>query len=178
VIEPCTACALSKTRRNVVWGVGPPNPRFLFVGQAPGKSEDLYGAPFIGRSGQLLRRLLRVADISLKTIYITNVLKCYPPNNAEPTRDQIEACWSHLERQMRELACRDIVAVGGTAMVTLTRYLGFPPVKTGIIKSAGRWLNHEDTRIFGIVHPSFALRKPEARWDLEYQLKKLKRTAD
>jgi len=173
----CTACELHKTRQKIVWGSGPNNPKFLFIGQAPGKSENMAGRPFVGRSGHLLDRLLRKLEIPKDCVYLTNVLKCYPPDDAAPTRDQIEACWPHLERQMRALNCRRIVAVGGTAMVTLARYLGFVMPKNGIIRSAGQWLQHNDTYVFGIIHPAFALRNEEERWNLEYQLKKMWRTA-
>ncbi|MDH5373169.1 MAG: uracil-DNA glycosylase, partial [Acidimicrobiia bacterium] len=97
----CTACGLAETRTNVVFGVGSPTADLMFIGEAPGKNEDLQGEPFVGAAGRLLDRLAGEVDIVRDDVYIANVLKCRPPGNRDPREEEISACKSYLANQIR-----------------------------------------------------------------------------
>ncbi len=99
----CPACQLYQTRTNIVFGVGNPRARVMFVGEAPGKNEDLRGEPFVGRAGENLNRILSLAGLEREDIYIANVLKCRPPQNRNPQADEVLACSPYLREQIRSI---------------------------------------------------------------------------
>ena len=111
----CTRCALSATRTQVVFSSGPSDAALVLLGEAPGAEEDTQGIPFVGRSGQLLSRLLGEAGFVRDELYVTNVVKCRPPSNRTPNRAEIEACAQWLEPQLTEIAPRLIVTLGAVA---------------------------------------------------------------
>src|SRR5688572_8571354 len=119
--ESCTLCPLARTRTNVVFGVGRPDSQLMFVGEAPGRDEDLQGEPFVGRAGQLLDRLLAEVGISRDTVYIANVLKCRPPGNRNPQPVEIDACKGYLRSQIRLIRPRVVVTLGNFATKLLLR---------------------------------------------------------
>lgn len=151
--EGCTRCRLSETRTNVVFGVGSPQAELMFVGEAPGRNEDLQGEPFVGRAGQLLDQLLGEIGIERQSVYIANVLKCRPPNNRDPLPDEIECCKGYLREQIRLIRPRVVMTLGNFATKLLLR------TDTGITRVRGRaypwWL---ESTLVPTFHPAAALR--------------------
>ncbi len=121
VAEACTACRLADTRTKVVFGVGAPDADLLFVGEAPGKNEDLQGFPFVGAAGRLLDTLMEEVGIDRRRSYIANVLKCRPPNNRDPQQDEIEACKGFLRAQLELIDPRVVVTLGNFASKLLLK---------------------------------------------------------
>ena len=115
VMGDCRACQLCQTRTNIVFGVGNPRARVMFVGEAPGKNEDLRGEPFVGRAGENLNRILSLAGLEREDIYIANVLKCRPPQNRNPQADEVLACSPYLREQIRSIWPDVIVTLGNPA---------------------------------------------------------------
>ena len=115
----CTACPLAKTRTNVVFGVGPCPSPIVFVGEGPGQQEDLQGEPFVGPAGKLLDDMLSIIDLSRKNAYITNIVKCRPPQNRDPLPQEQDACIGFLNGQLRLLQPRMLVCLGRIAAMRL-----------------------------------------------------------
>jgi uracil-DNA glycosylase len=149
----CTACRLSETRTNVVFGVGTARSGLLVVGEGPGRDEDLRGEPFVGRSGQLLDRLI-VEELGLRrdSFYIANVVKCRPPGNRDPLPDEIAACSGYLDAQVELLAPRVVVTLGNVATRVL---LG---TDEGISTLRGRTHAWRGRTLVPTFHPAYALR--------------------
>lgn len=151
--EACTKCRLAETRTNVVFGVGSPDSDLMFVGEAPGRNEDLQGEPFVGRAGQLLNELLDEVGIPRGTVYIANVLKCRPPNNRDPQPDEIDCCKGYLRKQIRLIRPRVVVTLGNFSTKLLLN------TTTGITRLRGRaypwWLG---STLIPTFHPAAALR--------------------
>lgn len=151
--ESCTMCRLSETRTNVVFGVGEPTSRLMFVGEAPGRDEDLQGEPFVGRAGQLLNQLLDEVGIPRHTVYIANVLKCRPPGNRDPREDEIDLCKGYLRQQISLIRPRVVVTLGNFATKLLLN------TTTGITRLRGHtypwWLG---ATLIPTFHPAAALR--------------------
>lgn len=149
----CTACRLSETRTQVVFGTGNPQAELMLVGEAPGKNEDLQGEPFVGAAGQLLDELLAGIGVSRQEAYIANVLKCRPPNNRDPLADEIDCCKGYLREQIRLIRPRVVVTLGNFATKLLLR------TETGITRLRGQrfrwWL---DAILIPTFHPAAALR--------------------
>jgi DNA polymerase len=114
-IGDCTRCKLCQGRTNIVFGVGDPHARIMFVGEGPGADEDAQGEPFVGRAGQLLNNMITAMGIRRQDVYIANVVKCRPPNNRAPERDESETCGPYLMRQISVVRPEIIVALGATA---------------------------------------------------------------
>lgn len=154
--EGCTMCRLAETRTNVVFGVGSPTSDLMFVGEAPGRNEDLQGEPFVGRAGQLLNDLLDEVGISRDTVYIANVLKCRPPGNRNPQEDEIDLCKGYLRTQIKLIRPRVVVTLGNFATKLLLR------TETGITRLRGQaypwWLG---ATLIPTFHPAAALRGGE-----------------
>jgi DNA polymerase len=149
----CTRCPLAATRTQVVFGVGDPEADLMFVGEAPGRDEDLQGIPFVGRSGQLLDRLLaEEIGIGREAVYIANVVKCRPPDNRDPKPDEIAACRPYLEEQVALVAPKVVVTLGNFA----TRLL--LDTDQGITRLRGRAYPMGDTQLVPTFHPAAALR--------------------
>ena len=152
----CTDCALSETRTNVVFGVGSTTARLVFVGEAPGKNEDLQGEPFVGAAGRLLDELLTEIEVPRSDVYIGNVLKCRPPGNRDPREEEIEACKGYLREQIRIIAPEVVVTLGNFATKLLLR------TDTGITRLRGSrytwWLG---ATLIPTFHPAAALRGGE-----------------
>lgn len=149
----CVKCALAETRTQVVFGVGDFKANLLFIGEAPGAKEDLEGEPFIGRSGQLLDKLVNEElGIDRSQYYIANVVKCRPPNNRDPKPVEIEACSMWLQEQLRIIDPKVIVTVGNFATRTI---LG---TKEGITTLRGRVHHFGDRLVVPTFHPAAALR--------------------
>lgn len=151
--ESCTACRLAETRTNVVFGVGRPDSTLMFVGEAPGRNEDLQGEPFVGRAGDLLNQLLAEVGIPRETVYIANVLKCRPPGNRDPQPDEIDACKGYLRQQIRLIRPQVVVTLGNFSTKLLLN------TTTGITRLRGTaypwWLG---STLIPTFHPAAALR--------------------
>ncbi len=155
----CTNCRLCETRTNVVFGVGDFGADLMFIGEAPGRNEDLQGEPFVGAAGQLLEELLAGIGIERSEVYIANVLKCRPPINRDPRPDEIEACKGYLREQIRMISPRVVVTLGNFATKLLLR------TDTGITRLRGQrfdwWLS---ATLVPTFHPAAALRgRPQVR---------------
>ncbi|HEX2850111.1 MAG TPA: uracil-DNA glycosylase [Acidimicrobiales bacterium] len=149
----CTRCPLAATRTNVVFGVGDPDADLMFVGEAPGRDEDLQGEPFVGRSGQLLDRLvLEELGLTRDRFYIANTLKCRPPGNRDPQPEEIATCRPFLERQVELIGPRVIVTLGNFSTKLLL------DTKEGITKLRGRTYPYGRAVLVPTFHPAAALR--------------------
>ncbi len=149
----CTDCRLADTRTQVVFGVGSPNARVMFVGEAPGANEDEQGEPFVGAAGQLLDRLIEEIGLTRSEVYITNVLKCRPPNNRDPKPDEIESCKGYLATQMELVEPEVVMTLGNFATKLILR------TETGITKMRGQIYDWwRGIQVVPTFHPSAALR--------------------
>jgi len=161
----CRRCKLADTRINVVFGVGNPKARVLFVGEGPGENEDLQGEPFVGRAGILLDKMLLAAGFSRRdNIYIANMVKCRPPKNRDPEKDEVQACMGYLRNQVKLIAPEYIVCLGRVAAQSLID----PGFK--VTKQHGEFIRKGNFWMMGTFHPAALLRnprnKPEAFDDL------------
>ena len=151
----CTRCKLhTMGRRNIVFGVGDPHARLMFVGEAPGADEDRKGEPFVGRAGQLLTRIIQAISLEREDVYIANILKSRPPKNRNPEPDEVAACEPFLKRQIAVIQPSVIVALGKFAAQTLAG------TKTAISKMRGNWYVYEGIPLMPTFHPAYVLRNP------------------
>ena len=158
----CQNCELAGGRTNVVFGAGNPNARLMFIGEAPGRDEDIQGIPFVGRSGQLLNKILEAAGIERDDVYIANIIKCRPPNNRTPFTNEIEACIPYLGRQVALIDPRVICTLGLPATQTLLGIRGSMGSLRGKIYVEG------NVKVIPTYHPAAALRDPKYKrpiWD-------------
>ena len=149
----CQRCKLGKTRNNLVFGVGNPQARLVFVGEGPGADEDAKGEPFVGAAGQVLNRIISAMGLKREEVYICNVVKCRPPGNRDPEADEIATCSPFLLRQLQSVNPEVIVALGKPATQTL---LG---VKEPISKLRGKFRDFHGIPLMPTYHPSYLLRK-------------------
>ncbi|MFD1703671.1 uracil-DNA glycosylase family protein [Methylopila henanensis] len=176
ILERFDGCALKATASRTVFADGTPGARVMLVGEAPGREEDLSGLPFVGRSGQLLDRMLAAIGLDRSSAYIANVIPWRPPGNRTPTPQETETCLPFIRRQI-ELAEPDVlVALGGAAAQTLFR------AKEGILRLRGRWLDYDagPRRIKAIatLHPAYLLRSPAQKKFAWRDLKAIRRALD
>jgi uracil-DNA glycosylase, family 4 len=156
----CTKCGLCQTRHNVVFGVGNPNAKVLFVGEGPGENEDLQGEPFVGRAGKLLDTMLDAVDLSReRNIYIANIVKCRPPQNRDPLPEEQEACIGWLRNQFAIMRPKIIVCLGRIAGMKLMD----PDMK--ITKQHGQFIDRKGTLMMATLHPAALLRNPSQKPD-------------
>jgi len=158
VVSGCTRCALAKTRTQVVFGSGAPDADLMFVGEAPGFHEDKQGVPFVGAAGQLLGKLLAGIGLSRGEVFVANVLKCRPPGNRDPLPEEIEACESHLFRQIELIRPKVVATLGNFA----TKLLSGKPL--GITRVHGQEqevvLGGSHVVLYPLFHPAAALYTP------------------
>jgi DNA polymerase len=163
----CTKCGLSNGRTNVVFGVGSTTAELMFVGEAPGRDEDLKGEPFVGRAGQLLTDIIKAMKLTREQVYIANVIKCRPPENRNPEPDELDACRPFLERQVAFIRPKVIVTLGRFGLQSLTQ-------KAYSISSVrGQWLEYEGIKLMPTYHPAYLLRNPSAKKDVWADMKKV-----
>ncbi len=168
----CTACPLSATRTNCVFGTGNTNADILFVGEAPGEQEDLSGTPFVGRAGQLLDKYLYAVDIPRESVYIANILKCRPPKNRDPLPAEEDACMDFLRRQVKLINPKIIVCLGRIAAMRLIRD------DYRITKEHGEWVERGNFLITAVYHPALLLRDPRHKEEMLEDMKKIKSKLD
>ena len=156
----CTLCNLSKTRTNVVFGEGNPKAKLMFIGEAPGEQEDKSGRPFVGRAGKLLTKIIsNVLNLSREDVYITNIVKCRPPNNRVPTIEEAIKCKPYLLKQIDIINPKILVCLGKTAFMYLM------DSDLPITKVRGRVFELKEKKVIPTFHPSYLLRNPSAKKD-------------
>lgn len=166
--KSCQKCKLSEQRNNVVFSDGPENTDLMFVGEAPGRNEDEQGVPFVGRAGSFMNKLLSDLDISRSSIYITNIVKCRPPENRNPEQEEMEACRDYLQAQIRYVDPKVIVALGSVAAQRMAR------TSKRISQIRGDWFQYEDrTPVLPTFHPAYLLRNRSAIKEFRRDMKKI-----
>ena len=169
----CKKCGLCETRTNVVFGMGNPDSKVLFIGEGPGENEDLQGKPFVGRGGMLLDKMLAVVDLSReKNIYIANMVKCRPPKNRDPLPEEEEACMAYLRQQVEILQPKILVCLGRIAAQRIIS----PDFR--ITKDHGKWYERGNMKIMATFHPSALLRDPRKKEDMLVDMKNIKKLLD
>jgi DNA polymerase len=166
-VKVCQACRLSQSRTQTVFGEGPCDALVVFVGEGPGKEEDLQGRPFVGAAGMLLTQMLQAMKLDRQAVYITNVVKCRPPNNRVPQPDEIEACHPFLKKQLLAIRPKVICALGRTAAYAL--------LKTDLPMQSlrGRSFVWEGIPVVVTFHPAYLLRNPSAKPMALHDLKRV-----
>lgn len=168
----CRRCALAKGRTRLVFGVGSPEARLVFVGEGPGEEEDRRGEPFVGRAGQLLDRMLRSIGLDRERVYIANVVKCRPPGNRTPHPDEAETCLPFLWRQLDAIRPVAVCALGAVAAQRLL------DTTTPISRLRGRPSQIRGRTVFPTFHPAYLLRNPAAKRHAWEDLRRLKALLD
>lgn len=163
----CQACELSKTRTQVVFGVGDPEAEVLFIGEAPGKNEDEQGEPFVGRGGKLLDEMLAMIGLQREHIYITNSVKCRPPENRDPLNTEKDACRGYLRRQVKLMRPKIIVCLGRISAMEFIRE------DFKISQEHGQFFDKNGTLMMALYHPAALLRDPRKKPETFEDLKRL-----
>ena len=158
-ISTCERCRLCQTRTNVVPGEGNPQAKLMFIGEGPGRDEDLQGRPFVGRSGELLTRMIRGIGMEREQVYICNVVKCRPPQNRNPEPDEAAACLNYLRAQVALVRPRVVVLLGKIAC----RYALQQEVS--VMREHGTWFERKGVWFIPTYHPSALLRNPALKRD-------------
>lgn len=153
----CTACSLAEGRTQVVFGVGNPEAKLVFIGEAPGREEDLKGEPFVGRAGQLLDRMLASIDLDRSQVYIMNTVKCRPPNNRDPRPEEVHACSRWFDAQLRLLNPKMICLLGRVAAQTVLAS------DSPLSALRGRWHDYRGIPVRVVYHPAYLLRSPQQK---------------
>jgi len=171
-IGDCTRCKLHlQGRKQIVFGVGNPRAELMFAGEAPGADEDQQGEPFVGRAGQLLNNMIKAMGVTREQVYIANVVKCRPPSNRTPERDECDTCSPFLMRQIAVVKPKVIVALGAVAAKNLLA------VESSLSSLRGRWHEYRGCKLAVTYHPAYLLRDPrqkaEAWKDLQMVMKEL-----
>jgi uracil-DNA glycosylase len=156
-IGECTRCRLHKGRTNLVFGVGNPDAELMFVGEGPGADEDAQGEPFVGRAGQLLNNMISAMGLRRQDVYIANVVKCRPPQNRTPERDECDTCSPFLLRQIEVIRPKVIVALGAVAAKNLLS------VNDSMSNLRGRFYDFRGVKLAVTYHPAFLLRDPRQK---------------
>jgi uracil-DNA glycosylase family 4 len=170
--EDCTRCKLHKLgRKQIVFGVGNPRAELMFIGEGPGADEDQQGEPFVGRAGQLLNKMIEAMGLKREDVYIANVVKCRPPGNRTPERDECETCMPFLMRQVEAINPKVIVALGAVAAKNLLQ------MNSSMAEMRSRSYDFRGAKLFVTYHPAYLLRDPRQKsetWkDLQQVMKYL-----
>lgn len=156
-IGDCTRCQLCQGRKNIVFGVGNPDAKLMFIGEGPGADEDEQGIPFVGRAGQLLTRIIEAMGLKRNDVYIANIVKCRPPGNRNPLPDEVASCIPFLIRQVEIIRPEFIVCLGSVAVQNL---LG---TDEKISRLRGRFTAWQKIPVMPTYHPAFLLRNPNMK---------------
>jgi uracil-DNA glycosylase family 4 len=163
----CTRCKLHKARTKIVFGVGNPKAEVVFVGEGPGRDEDEQGEPFVGRAGKLLTQMIEAMSLRREDVYICNVVKCRPPENRLPERDEIATCSPFLMRQLAVIQPKVICCLGSCAAQTLLQ------TSQGISRFRGEWFDFRGSKLIATYHPAYLLRNPNAKGEVWKDLQKV-----
>lgn len=171
-IGDCHRCKLSKGRKNIVFGEGSAEADIMFIGEGPGRDEDIQARPFVGDAGKLLTNLILKLGLNREDVYIANIVKCRPPNNRNPEEEEIKTCFPFVERQIAIINPKVIVCLGKISAQTLLRS------KVTISKLRGNFFSYNEIPVMPTFHPAYLLRNPKEKWltweDMQKVLEKLK----
>ena len=171
-IKDCTKCHLHKYRKNFVFGTGSDKAEVMFIGEAPGRDEDLQGEPFVGRAGQLLNKILAAINFKREEVYIGNVLKCRPPENRDPLPDEIEKCEPYLIEQIKLIQPKLICALGRIAAQALLK------TKLPLNRLRSKFHDYQGIRFMVTYHPAALLRYPQYKKETWEDMKLLRSEYD
>jgi len=171
-IGDCQRCKLCSTRTHIVFGSGNPKAKLVFVGEAPGADEDAQGLPFVGRAGQLLTRIVESIGLSRQDVYICNVIKCRPPENRFPEKDEITSCSPFLLRQLETIRPKVVCCLGAAAAQTILK------TKSSVGWMRGRFQDYRGAKLIVTYHPAYLLRNPDAKRDVWEDMKRIKALLD
>jgi len=163
----CKRCKLHKARKNIVFADGNPKADLVFVGEGPGADEDAQGLPFVGRAGKLLTQMIEAMGLRRQDVYICNIVKCRPPENRLPEKDEIAECSPFLLRQLEVIHPKVIVCLGACAAQTLLE------TNRGISQFRGQWLDFRGSKLIATYHPAYLLRNPSAKGEVWKDLQKV-----
>ena len=163
----CTRCKLHRGRSTVVFGDGNRKADLVFVGEGPGRDEDIQGLPFVGRAGKLLTQMIEAMGLQRKDVYICNVVKCRPPENRTPEKDEVAICSPFLLRQIDAINPKVVVCLGSVAAQTLLQ------TNRGITHYRGEWLDFRGGKLLATYHPAYLLRNPSAKGEVWKDLQKV-----
>lgn len=167
-IQHCTKCELSKSRNKPIFGEGHPKAGIVIIGEAPGRDEDRIGRPFIGKSGQLLDKILIACGFTRqKHVFISNIVRCRPPNNRPPKEEEAKKCIPYLYRQIELIDPKILILLGATAL----KYMLGPDHR--ITREHGTWLNWNNRLTMPVYHPAALLRNPDLKRDTWEDYKKI-----
>lgn len=172
-IGECQRCKLSKERKHIVFGEGNPDAMLMFIGEGPGKEEDIQARPFVGDAGKLLTRMIEKMGLAREDVYIGNIVKCRPPLNRDPEEDEMKTCSPFIDRQIETISPKVIVSLGRISAQTLIA------TKIPISKLRGRFYEYKGIPVMPTFHPAYLLRNPKDKWlvweDMQRVLELLKR---
>ncbi len=163
----CTRCKLHKARTQIVFGVGNPKAQLVFVGEGPGRDEDIQGEPFVGRAGKLLTQMIEAMGLQRQDVYICNVVKCRPPENRLPEGDEIATCSPFLLRQLGVIQPKVVCCLGACSAQTLLQ------TTQGISRFRGEWFDFHGSKLIATYHPAYLLRNPAAKGEVWKDLQKV-----
>lgn len=167
-IKNCNKCKLCSGRKNIVFGTGNKNAKIMFIGEGPGADEDIQGEPFVGKAGQLMNKAFEALEIERNNVYIANIVKCRPPQNRNPEKDEAEACMDYLRNQVILVKPKIIVLLGSVALKNI---LG---EEYGITNSRGKWIERKEIWYMPTFHPAALLRDDSKKIDFWRDLKLVK----
>lgn len=156
-IGDCKRCKLSNSRKNIVFGEGSPEAELMFIGEGPGRDEDIQARPFVGEAGQILNSLINKRGWKREEVYIANIVKCRPPANREPEEDEIAACRPFVERQIEIIKPKVIMSLGKVATQSLLK------IKVAISKARGNFFSFNNIPVMPTFHPAYFLRNPKEK---------------
>jgi uracil-DNA glycosylase family 4 len=163
----CKRCKLHRTRKTIVFGEGNEKAKLMFIGEGPGYDEDVQGRPFVGKAGQLLTKILQSINFPREEVYITNIIKCRPPQNRNPEPDEIQSCNPFLMKQIDVIQPKIICALGAFASQTLLK------TDAKITALRGKFYDFEGIQVIPTYHPAFLLRNPERKREVWEDMKKI-----
>lgn len=172
VVKKCNKCQLCSNRTNTVFGVGNPNADVMFIGEGPGADEDVEGEPFVGKAGKLMNQAFIGLGISRDKVYISNIVKCRPPNNRTPLKEESQACLNYLRNQVMIIKPKIIVLLGNTSLKNI---LG---EEYGITNSRGKWIEKKGIMYMPTFHPAALLRDESKKIDFWKDLELVKKEAE
>jgi DNA polymerase len=163
----CRRCKLHRTRRTIVFGEGNEKAKLMFIGEGPGYDEDVQGRPFVGKAGQLLTKIIQSIHLEREEVYITNIIKCRPPQNRNPEPDEIQSCHPFLQKQIQSIRPKMICALGTFAAQTLLS------TNAKITALRGRFFDLGGIKVLPTYHPAFLLRNPERKREVWEDMKQI-----
>ncbi len=163
----CKRCKLYRTRNKIVFGEGNPEAKLMLIGEGPGYDEDIQGKPFVGKAGQLLTKILQAINLQRDEVYITNIIKCRPPQNRNPEYEEIESCYPFLLKQINAIQPKIICALGTFSAQTLLK------TDAKITSLRGKLFQFSGIKVIPTYHPAYLLRNPEKKRDVWDDIKKV-----